>query len=92
MLLDLEVAPSSGTSGVYNAPQAPTSNGLFAMEVRLTWALGGYATRTAYGAGCSIPALALGSDFPVLGTSATLTTTNVSNVLPVTFLFFGSGQ
>lgn len=78
---------------VFNATnQAPTSNGLFAMEVRLTWALGGCATRTAYGAGCGIPALALGSDFPVLGTNATLTTTNVPNVLPVAFLFFGSGQ
>ncbi len=78
---------------IFNATnQPPTSNGLFAMEVRMTWLTGGCATRVVYGAGCDTPALALNSGFPVLGTNFTLTTTNVNAVSPVGLMFFGDAQ
>ncbi len=73
--------------------QAPTSNGLFAMEVKMTWAPGaGCAARTAYGTGCDSPALTLNSNFPVLGSNFVLTTTNVPNLVPLAVMFFGDVQ
>lgn len=79
---------------IFNATtQAPTSNGLFAMEVRMTWANSpGCASRVVYGAGCDTPPLTLASDFPVLGGNFTLTTTNVNAISPVGLLFFGDVQ
>ncbi|MBL8753767.1 MAG: hypothetical protein JNK15_10745 [Planctomycetes bacterium] len=73
--------------------QPPTSNGLFAMEVRMTWLQGNAcATRVVYGAGCGSPALALASDLPVLGATCTLTTTNVPNLVPLGIVFVGDQQ
>lgn len=73
--------------------QAPTSNGLFAMEVRMTWAPGaGCATRTTYGAGCDTPVLTLDSNFPSLGANFTLTTTNLQSLAPAAVMFFGDTQ
>ena len=73
--------------------QTPTSNGLFAMEVRMTWVSpGNCASRTVYGTGCDSPALTLNSGFPVIGTNVTLTTTNVNAVSPVGLVFFGDAQ
>ena len=73
--------------------QAPTSNGLFAMEVRMVWATANCATKAQYGTGCYAPTpLQLDSNFPVLGANFTLTTTNVPNLIPLAFLFFGDAQ
>jgi hypothetical protein len=78
---------------IFNATnQTPTSNGLFAMEVRMTWLVGGCAQKVVYGAGCDTPALSLNSNFPVLGTNFTLTTTNVNAVSPVGLVLFGDAQ
>jgi hypothetical protein len=79
---------------VFNATnQAPTSNGLFAMEVRMTWVTGANcATRVVYGAGCDTPPLTLNSNLPVLGSNFTLTTTNINAVSPVGLAFFGDVQ
>jgi hypothetical protein len=72
--------------------QPPTSNGLFAMEVRMTWLAGLCAQKVVYGAGCDAPPLALNSNFPVLGTNFTLTTTNIHATSPVGLMFFGDQQ
>jgi hypothetical protein len=78
---------------IFNATnQLPTSNGLFAMEVRMTWLLNGCATRVTYGAGCDAPVLTLNSNLPTIGTNFTLTTTNVNAVSPVGLVFFGDAQ
>jgi hypothetical protein len=79
---------------VFNATnQAPTSNGLFAMEVRMTWVgSANCATRVVYGNGCDTPPLTLSSSFPVVGSTFTLTTTNVNAVSPVGLVFFGDAQ
>ncbi|MFN9577177.1 MAG: hypothetical protein ACK53T_15895 [Planctomycetota bacterium] len=72
--------------------QAPTSNALLAMKVRMTWAAGQCASRVVYGAGCDTPALALDSNFPLLGSNFTMTVSNVPNVVPLALLFFGTAQ
>lgn len=72
--------------------QAPTSNGLFAMKLRMTWFTPGCATKVVYGAGCDSPALQLTSDLPVLGNTFTLTVNNVQPLVPLAFLFFGDAQ
>lgn len=79
---------------VFNATnQVPTSNGLFAMEVVMTWAPGsGCASKTLFGSGCDSPVLSLDSNLPRLGTNFTLTTTNVNATSPVGLLFFGDQQ
>ena len=78
---------------VFNAvAQNPTSNGLFAMKLRMSWATPGCALRTTYGAGCDTPALSLAGDFPVLGGTFTLTVGNVQPVLPIAVLLFGDAQ
>ncbi len=79
------------TFGATNQP--PTSNGLLAMEVKMTWAPGGpCAVMNPYGLGCDTPALQLDSGFPVLGSTVTLTTTNAPTVAPIAALFFGDQQ
>lgn len=78
---------------VFNAAaQAPTSNGLFAMKLRMSWFTPGCALRTTYGTGCDTPALSLAGNFPVLGGTFTLTVGNVQPVLPVAVLLFGDAQ
>ena len=72
--------------------QTPTSNGLFAMKVRMTWITPGCATKVVYGTGCDSPALALNSNLPILGSNFTLTASNVQNLVPLAFLFFGDAQ
>lgn len=69
--------------------QAPTSNGLFAMEVRMTWlSPAGCATRVTLGAGCDTPVLTLDSNFPQLGSTFNLTTTNLQSLVPLGIMFF----
>lgn len=78
---------------IFNAStQLPTSNGLFAMKVRMTWLTSGCASKFIYGSGCDSPALALNSNLPVLGTTFTMTTSNLSAVSPVGILFVGDTQ
>lgn len=73
--------------------QTPTSNGLFAMEVRMTWLPGsGCAARVVYGTGCDSPPLTLDSNLPRVGTTFTLTATNVHASSPVGLMFFGDQQ
>jgi hypothetical protein len=73
--------------------QAPTSNVLFALEVRLTFAPGsGCASASQYGTGCYSPPLQLGSNLPRLGTNFVLTVSDVPNVVPLAILFFGDTQ
>jgi hypothetical protein len=78
---------------VFNAvAQAPTSNGLFAMKLRMSWFTPGCAIRTVYGTGCDTPALSLNSDLPILGGTFTLSLANVQPVLPLAVLLFGDAQ
>jgi hypothetical protein len=78
---------------VFNAlAQPPTSNGLFAMKLRMTWVTPGCAAREVYGAGCDAPALSLAADLPVSGGTFTLTVANVQPVLPLAALLFGDAQ
>jgi hypothetical protein len=70
--------------------QLPTSNGLFAMEVRMTWCqTSPCASKVVYGTGCDTPALALNSNLPTLGSTFTMTTSNVPNLVPLAILFVG---
>jgi hypothetical protein len=73
--------------------QAPSSNSLAAIEVRMTWLTpGNCAQRVVYGSGCDVPPLTLNSNFPSLGTVFTLTTTNILPTSPVGLTFFGDAQ
>ena len=72
--------------------QPPTSNGLFAMKLRMTWVTPGCASRAVYGTGCDAPALSLTSDLPVSGGTFTLAVANVQPVLPLAALLFGDAQ
>jgi len=58
--------------------QAPTSNGLFAMEVKMTWSPGpGCAALTSYGTGCGGLTIAA-SGVPIVNTSINLVTSGIT--------------
>jgi len=64
---------------IFNATtEAPTSNGIFAMKVQMTWILGSQcASQQSYGTGCGGLALAASAD-PVVNTSINLVTSGIT--------------
>jgi hypothetical protein len=62
--------------------QLPTSNGLFAMEVRMTWAgSANCASRQTYGAGCGGLSLAASAD-PIVNQTINLVTSGITATAP----------
>lgn len=78
---------------VFNATtQAPTSNGLFAMKVQMTWILGSAcAGRQAYGTGCGGLTLAASAD-PILNTTINLVTSGITPTAPFGAMCYGFTQ
>lgn len=78
---------------VFNATtENPTSNGLFAMKVQMTWIVGGpCATRQNYGTGCGGLSLAA-STYPIVATSIDMVTSGITPTAAFGAVGFGFTQ
>lgn len=75
---------------IFNATtETPTSNGIFAMKVQMTWILGSpCAARQTYGTACGGLTLSASAD-PVVNTSIDLVTSGITPTAPFGALCFG---